>query len=76
MMEEEPAVATSDRTPVFSETARIFTVDTVEGLICTHEVSGGCAGDLVGKFLFSMKVIIIFEEEREGAKKCLLKSQK
>ncbi len=51
MMEEEPAVATSDRTPVFSETARIFTVDTVEGLICTHEVSG-VQGIWSGNFSF------------------------
>ena len=43
MEEEEPAVPVEDHAPVFSEEARIYTVDTVEGLICTHEVmQSGC----------------------------------
>ena len=38
-MEVAPPPA-SGHTSLFSEEANIYTVDTVEGLLCTHEVRG------------------------------------
>ena len=37
-VDSETAPQTQKKAPIFSEPAQIQTVDTVEGLICTHEV--------------------------------------
>jgi len=37
---EEAPPPVKSHTPLFSEEANIYTVDTVEGLLCTHEVRG------------------------------------
>ena len=37
---EGAAAPTAKRAPIFAEAAQIHTVDTLEGLACTHEASG------------------------------------